>query len=149
MAQTRRMGKASRRGAANQMRRGFRPTDSAKNRSRPLFGIIRASIAIGRTRLKPGAWGEHSERMQRTKCAEVFALPILRVFPVAATVQPKDKSMPNQAARAQGIRPTPTIECSRLRSVRDFRPDRDGIDEGQMPEPGRQLLRYDGDCDFW
>ena len=45
---------------------------------------------------------------------------------VAATVQPKAKSMPNQAARAQGIRPTPTLGCSRLRSVRDFRPDRDG-----------------------
>ena len=45
---------------------------------------------------------------------------------VAATVQPKAKSMPNQAARAQGIRPTPTKECSRLRSVRDFRPNRDG-----------------------
>jgi hypothetical protein len=42
----------------------------------------------------------------------------------------------------------PTIERSRLRSVREYRFDVDGSMNAKSRDAGRQLQRYYGDCDF-
>jgi len=60
----------------------------------------------------------------------------------------ENKGVASQLARAQGTKPTPTIECSRP-SRRSRFPVRSGlIDEGPSVVTPNDNCAYDGDCDF-